>query len=139
MVDKKELQSKVKIFKAQNCQDRKIPVAKVMTCPFGVGASIDIDGNCRFYDLLRLRKMTKISSNNLRDGTDIKFVENFCKWRFFPQNAMDFTLDAFVAVTQNPKVPEVKVEEGQETPLWEKDIFVEGAYCDAKEKLKSRD
>jgi hypothetical protein len=70
-----------------------------MACGFGVGASIDIEGNCRFYDLIRLRKITKISSNNLRDGTDIRFVTNLCKWRLFPHVAMDFTLDSFVAIT----------------------------------------
>ena len=53
-----------KILKCQNCQDRRIPVAKVISSDYGIGAAVDIEGNCRFYDLIRLRKMAKISSLN---------------------------------------------------------------------------
>jgi hypothetical protein len=44
--------------------DRKIPVAKIIVSDFGIGAAVDIEGNCRFYDLVRLRKMCKVSSLN---------------------------------------------------------------------------
>ena len=53
-----------KILRCQNCQDRRIPVARVLTSEFGIGAAVDIEGNCRFYDLVRLRKIAKISSLN---------------------------------------------------------------------------
>ena len=53
-----------KFSKCQNMQDRKIPVAKVEASQdFGVGMAVDIEGNCRFYDMLRFKKMAKISSS----------------------------------------------------------------------------
>jgi WD40 repeat protein len=56
--------SEKKNLRCQNCQDRRIPVAKVITSEFGIGAAVDIEGNCRFYDLVRFRKIAKISSLN---------------------------------------------------------------------------
>lgn len=54
--------------RCQNSQDRRIPVAKALTCEYGVGVVVDIEGNCRFYDLIRFRKMAKVSSLNTRDN-----------------------------------------------------------------------
>jgi len=52
-----------KFSKCQNCQDRRIPIANVSTSDeFGIGMALDIEGNCRFYDLIRFKKMAKISS-----------------------------------------------------------------------------
>ena len=43
--------------------DRKIPVACIRTSPeFGIGMAVDIEGNCRFYDLTRYKKFAKVSS-----------------------------------------------------------------------------
>lgn len=53
-----------KILRCQNCQDRKIPIARIVASDFGIGAAVDIEGNCRFYDLVRCRKIAKISSLN---------------------------------------------------------------------------
>ena len=53
----------MKINKCQNKQDTKIPIVKVLTSKFGIGIAVDIKGNCRFYDLVRLRKMAKITPN----------------------------------------------------------------------------
>lgn len=53
-----------RVLRCQNCQDRKIPVARVLTSDFGIGIAVDIEGNCRFYDLVRQRKIAKISSLN---------------------------------------------------------------------------
>ena len=50
-----------KIYKCQNLQDRKIPIAKVVCSEFGIATVLDIEGNCRLYDLIRLRKLCKIS------------------------------------------------------------------------------
>ena len=50
-----------KIYKCQNCQDRKIPIAKIVTSDYGISTVLDIEGNCRFYDMIRLRKLCKIS------------------------------------------------------------------------------
>jgi len=62
--------------RCQNCQDRKIAVSKVITnSDFGVGVAVDIEGNCRFYDLLRFRKMTKVSSYNQKTtDADTRFI-----------------------------------------------------------------
>jgi hypothetical protein len=55
--------------KCQNCQDRRIPIAKAFaSSDYGIGAVVDIEGNCRFYDLIRFRKMAKVSSLNSRDS-----------------------------------------------------------------------
>jgi len=48
-------------------QDRKIPIARVTTSSdYGIGMTVDIEGNCRFYDLIRFRKMAKISAQPAR-------------------------------------------------------------------------
>lgn len=42
--------------------DRKVPVARVAASnEFGIGMAIDIEGNCRFYDLIRFKKMAKVA------------------------------------------------------------------------------
>lgn len=68
---------------------------------FGIGIVVDIEGNCRFYDLIRFRKMAKVSSLNSRDS-DARFVKNNCKFRLVPNIAMEVTSDVFLAVTQLP-------------------------------------
>lgn len=52
-----------KILTCQNCQDRRIPIARVITSDFGIGAALDVEGNCRLYDLHRLRKICKVTAN----------------------------------------------------------------------------
>lgn len=48
----------------QNTQDRKIPVINVQcNQEFGIGMAIDIEGNCRFYDLIRYKKMAKVTTH----------------------------------------------------------------------------
>ena len=48
-------------------QDRKVPIAKVTTSSeYGIGMAVDIEGHCRFYDLIRFRKMAKLSSQPAR-------------------------------------------------------------------------
>jgi len=43
--------------------DRKVPVARVAASnEFGIGMAIDIEGNCRFYDLLRFKKFAKVTT-----------------------------------------------------------------------------
>lgn len=69
-----------------------------MACDYGIGVVVDIEGNCRFYDLIRFRKMAKVSSLNSRDS-DARFVVNKCKWRLVPHIAMEITTDVFLAVT----------------------------------------
>jgi len=55
---------KLRFQKMQNVMDRKIPISKCETSTdFGIGMAIDIEGNCRFYDLIRFKKMAKISSS----------------------------------------------------------------------------
>ena len=66
--DGQVLQQPPKILKCQNCQDRKIPVARIIVSDFGIGAAVDIEGNCRFYDMIRLRKLCKVSSLNQRES-----------------------------------------------------------------------
>ena len=93
-----------KILRCQNCQDRKIPIAKVIASEYGIGAAVDIEGNCRFYDLVRCRKIAKMSSLNQRES-DTRFAVNTCKWRLLPGVAMEVTGESFLAVTQTLDVP----------------------------------
>jgi hypothetical protein len=69
-----------------------------LTCDFGIGVVVDIEGYCRFYDLIRFRKMAKVSSLNSRDS-DARFVQNTCKWRLVPHIALETTSDVFLAIT----------------------------------------
>lgn len=119
-----------KILRCQNCQDRKIPVAKVIASEFGIGAAVDIEGNCRFYDLVRLRKIAKISSLNQRES-DARFAVNNCRWRLLPNVTFEVTGESFLAVTQTPDVF------GAGHLLSEKEIFVDKKYSDVREHLKS--
>ena len=73
-------------------------MAKILSCDYGIAAVVDIEGNCRFYDLIRLRKMAKVSSLNQRDS-DARFSLNKCKWRMVPNVVLETTTDVFLAVT----------------------------------------
>lgn len=69
---------------------------------FGIGVGVDIEGNCRFYDLLRFRKIAKLCSYNQREvGSDPRFLQgiNKCKWRMVPNVAFEISQDAFLAIT----------------------------------------
>ena len=43
-----------------------------MASHYGIGIAVDVEGFCRFYDLVRLKKIAKISSSNSRD-VDARF------------------------------------------------------------------
>jgi uncharacterized 2Fe-2S/4Fe-4S cluster protein (DUF4445 family) len=70
----------------------------VLASDYGIGVAVDIEGNCRFYDLLRFKKIAKLSSSNQRDA-DARF-NNKCKWRLLPNVTMEVAADAFLAITQ---------------------------------------
>ena len=70
-----------KFNKCQNCQDRRIPVAKVFASDFGIGVAVDIEGNCRFYDLARFRKIAKVSSSTQKENED-PFITSELKSKF---------------------------------------------------------
>ena len=68
---------------------------------FGLGMAIDIEGNCRFYDLLRFRKMAKINGNNVRvDGE----INSLTKFRLLDNVCAEMTQDAFLGIIQSPKI-----------------------------------
>ena len=53
--------------------------------------AVDIEGNARFYDLVRLKKIAKLSSSNTRDA-DARFHQigaAKCKWRLTPNITME--------------------------------------------------
>jgi len=98
-----------RIFKAQNCMDRKVPVAQVVTSDFGVGAALDIEGNCRFYDLIRLRKICKISATPFSLG-DKKSME-VSRWRFLPNPTLMTTPESFLGVIQTENANHFSLED----------------------------
>ena len=56
----------------QNVMDRKIPISRCETSTdFGIGMAMDIEGNVRFYDLIRFKKMAKISCSQMKSD-DLK-------------------------------------------------------------------
>jgi hypothetical protein len=67
---------------------------------------VDIEGNCRFYDLIRFKKIAKISSHNQRDTGESRFLTGTskCKWRLVPNIAYEVAQDAFLAITQLSQV-----------------------------------
>jgi len=87
-----------KILRCQNCQDRKIPIARVLSSDFGLGIAVDIEGNCRFYDLVRCRKIAKVSSLNQRES-DARFAVNNCRWRLAGGVAFEVSGESFMGVT----------------------------------------
>lgn len=155
-----------RIFKAQNCMDRKIPVAQVVTSDFGIGAALDIEGNCRFYDLIRLRKICKISSA-AHQLSAAKKGEEVAKWRMLPKPTLITTPESFMGVIQTEQAGHFNLEEcitspqsaeaeekkapakkGKEevvvveeeeplTAMSEKDMLVDGLYSDLRENLMS--
>jgi len=69
-----------------------------MTSEFGIGVAVDIEGNCRFFDLARQRKIAKVSSLNQRES-DARFVVNKCKWKLLPNVTFEVTGETFMAIT----------------------------------------
>jgi len=65
-----------------------------VTSDFGIGSVLDIEGNCRFYDLIRLRKICKISPKQLNGPRSE--AEN--TWRMIPDPTLACTPDAFLGV-----------------------------------------
>jgi len=151
-----------KAYKCQNVQDRKIPIGKIVTSDYGIGAVVDIEGNCRFYDLIRLRKMSKISC---KTGS----VKGDPTWRMFPDPAICSNSEALLGVIQGsnsgsivfekskPDEPEAAAKPSKDakgamvTPdiditdprdidyLTEKDLLVPRRYSDNKESLRTLD
>jgi hypothetical protein len=108
-----------------------------MTSDYGIGVAVDIEGNCRFYDFIRFKKMCKISSLNSREE-DARFVigGNKCRWRLLPSVTMEMSADSFLAVTQLPEIA-IDSAEQDKKQLCDKDIFIDKLYSDTKENLKS--
>lgn len=40
-------------FNQSNCMDENIPIAKVLATDYGIGIAVDVQGNVRFYDMIR--------------------------------------------------------------------------------------
>lgn len=88
--------------------DRKIPVAQVVTSDFGIGAALDIEGNCRFYDLIRLRKICKISATpHSLSGKK----EEGASWRLLPKPTLITTPDSFLGVIQSDKIEHFNLDD----------------------------
>lgn len=81
--------------------DRKVPVVKVETSnDMAIGMAIDIEGNCRFYDLIRFRKMAKINPVMVRLD-EPKLPSKFSV--MLNQN-LAMTSDAFLIINHIPKI-----------------------------------
>lgn len=86
----------------QNMQDRKIPVATVKCSQeFGIAMAIDLEGNCRFYDMLRFKKMAKITTGNVR-MEDVASAHT--SFRLLPEICVEMVQDAFIGVIQGNKI-----------------------------------
>ena len=108
-------------------------MARVISSEYGIAAAVDIEGNCRFYDLVRQRKIAKVSSLSQRES-EARFIENKCKWRLLPNVTFEVTSESFLAVTQTPDVPHPP--EGA-TVMSEREVFIHKKFTDVKENLKS--
>ena len=98
-----------KVYKCQNCQDRKIPIGKIVTSDYGIGAVIDIEGNCRFYDLIRLRKMCKISSKT-------NSVKGEPTWRMFPEPTICTNSETLLGVIQGTESADISTAKEHNEP-----------------------
>lgn len=79
-----------RIYKCQNVQDKKIPIAKIATSDYGIATVLDIEGNCRLYDMIRLRKLCKIGCRSLKNPKEAT------SWRMLPQVNLLSVQDAFL-------------------------------------------
>ena len=75
--------------------------------------AIDIEGNTRFYDLLRFKKMAKISSGQVKLGEG---VSGPTKFRLMSNVCIEMTQDAFFAVIQGNKIFVNENMKSNETP-----------------------
>lgn len=90
----------LRFSKCQNCQDRKIPVSRIETSSdYAIGMVIDIEGNCRFYDLIRFKKMAKLKSNPQMDAKD-----GPSKFRMIQNSCLQMSQDAFLGVIQSSTI-----------------------------------
>jgi hypothetical protein len=128
--------------------DRKIPIACVATGEFGIGVAIDIEGNCRFYDFYRLRKLAKISAK-------ASAKQHGGSFRLLPKPVFAATADAFLGLVQSEEVetvtmpePPVFVQPDPKNPVpvpepkpyvarAEKEIVIKNKYSDDRSKLAS--
>ena len=102
----------MRFSKCQNCQDRKIPIAKVDAAgDFGIGMAVDVEGNCRFYDLIRFKKMVKLSTSQAKID-NLKVLST--KFRLLQNQCVDMTQDAFFAVVQTPEIFRDEIKERAE-------------------------
>lgn len=122
-----------------------MPIAKIVTSEYGVAIALDIEGNCRVYDMIRLRKLCKISCASLTQGNKER-----TSWRLIPFVTLLSVHDSFLGAIQTDEISEIQkveqddgasVEADAETPfaISEKDLVVHGKYSDAADKLKSID
>lgn len=128
---------------------------------------IDIEGNCRFYDLIRFKKMAKLKSNPQMDSKD-----GPSKFRMIQPSCLQMSQDAFLGVIQSstiyrdyenirtitvmsgdsppdPKGKDKKnatpVEEVDEVPpepvphFSESMVLIDNKFSDDKEKIKDID
>ena len=77
--------------------------------------AVDIEGNCRFYDVLRFRKMGKLSSGQARAGDDAK--EGPHKFKLMQNICLEMTQDALLGITQSSTIfREEDAEPGETDP-----------------------
>lgn len=69
--------------------------------------AVDIEGNCRFYDLLRFRKMAKISSQPARMD-DVKMGP--ASFRLLLNSCMGLSQEAFVSIVHSNDIAIESVE-----------------------------
>ena len=88
-------------------QDRKIPVATVKCSQeFGISMAVDLEGNCRFYDMLRFKKIAKITTGNVRMDEVISAQTSF---RLLPEICLEMVQDAFIGVIRGNKIFKAEV------------------------------
>lgn len=124
--------------------------------------AVDIEGNCRFYDLVRFKKIAKLPATNVK-GQDSQSV---LQYRVLMDNCVSMMQDSFFAVVQDQKIfrnetssqtektsptptpdPKSKTPATQEDPVEqltedytsEGALLKEGTFSGDKKNLKSVD
>ena len=124
-------------------QDRKIPIVKIVTSEYGIATVLDIEGNCRLYDMIRLRKLCKISCKATGQGNRAQVNS----WRMLPHTTLISVHDAFLGTIQTPEINHLVVDDGGSVQTdqeadppaaqSEQDLVANGLYSDDPEKLRS--
>jgi len=109
--------------------DQNIPIAKILTTNYGIAAAVDVKGSMRLYDLIRYRKICKVSSTPRNDvpsaaqmmssSLSVQSITSLMGetcFRLFPRVCFETLGDQFVIVSTSKVIDEPSEEQWNGPP-----------------------